>query len=144
VRALLDINVIIALLDPDHVFHDRAHAWWEANRKHGWASCPLTENGVVRIMANPVYSQSVRFTPQDLISRLNSFATQTNHEFWPDNVTLRDVGVFAGDRIHGSSQITDIYLLALAVKHMGRLATFDERIPASAVCSATKSNVCTV
>lgn len=143
-RALFDINVIIALLDPDHAFHDRAHNWWAANTKRGWASCPLTENGAVRIMANPAYSNSVHFASYDLISRLNTFAAQTDHEFWPDDISLRDSLVFAAERIHGPRQITDLYLLALAVKRGGRLATFDANISLSAVCSARQANLCTV
>lgn len=143
-RALLDINLIIGLLDPDHAFHDRAHGWWASNATRGWASCPLTENGVVRIMANAAYTQSIRFTPGDLISRLNAFAAHSNHEFWPDDISFRDPAVFAPERIHGSGQITDLYLLALAVRHGGRLATFDATIPLSAVSSAKKINLCIV
>ncbi|HEX4120958.1 MAG TPA: TA system VapC family ribonuclease toxin [Verrucomicrobiae bacterium] len=132
-RALLDINVLIALLDPDHVFHDRAHTWWKAHAKSGWASCPLTENGVVRIMSNPAYSRAAKFRPGDLIELLDLFASQSNHEFWPDDLSLRDKSAFARDRLHRSRAITDIYLLALAVKHQGSLATFDQAIPISVV-----------
>ena len=135
-RALLDVNVVIALLDPDHAFHERAHDWWAKNGKHGWASCPLTENGVVRIMSHPGYSKEVRFTPGELISRLRLFAEQTNHEFWPDDISLRDDKTFAGDRIHSPRQLTDLYLLALTAKHGGKLATFDQGIPVSAVRTA--------
>lgn len=143
-RALLDVNVVIALLDPDHAFHERAHQWWAASSKSGWASCPLTENGVVRIMSNPGYSQGARFTPGDLIARLHTFARQTNHEFWPDDLSLRDGSVFAAERIHGSRQVTDLYLLALAARHKGRLATFDDGISLSAVRTAKPSNLCVV
>src|SRR5471030_827235 len=116
-RALFDVNVIIALFDPDHAFHERAHTWWAANFKRGWASCPLTENGVVRIMSHPNYSRQTRFTPGDLIGRLRTFAGQTDHEFWPDKIFLCDEKVFATERIHSSPQLTDLYLLALAVEH---------------------------
>ncbi len=143
-RALLDVNVLIALLDPDHVFHERAHAWWGANLKWGWASCPLTENGVVRIMSNPDYSGGAHFTPGDLISRLRTFARRTAHEFWPDDISVRDATIFAAERIHGSRQITDLYLLALAARHNGRLATFDGGIPVSAVLGAKAENLCAV
>jgi uncharacterized protein len=143
-RALLDINVIIALLDPDHTFHDRAHVWWTANATTGWASCPITENGVVRIMSNSTYSSHVRFAPGDLIGRLRTFASRTDHEFWPDDLSLRDDRVFATDRIHSSRQLTDLYLLGLAAKHEGRLATFDQGISASAVRSAKPENLCLV
>lgn len=141
-RALLDINVLIALLDPDHAFHERAHAWWGANAIHGWSSCPITENGVVRIMSNPKYSRQLRLSPQDLILRLEAFASQTDHEFWPGTLSLRDSAVFVLDRVHISRQLTDIYLLGLAATHGGRLATFDQAIPLSAVRSANIGNRC--
>ena len=141
-RALLDVNFLIALLDPDHAFHERAHAWWAANLKRGWASCPLTENGVVRIMSNPNYSEQMRFTPGDLTDRLRKFAAQSNHEFWPDAVSLRDEKIFVIERIHGSRQITDLYLLALATEHRGRLVTFDKGIPLTAVSHAKAVNLC--
>ena len=141
-RALLDANFIIALLDPDHAFHERAHAWWAANRTGGWASCPLTENGVVRIMSHPGYSKKMRFTPGDLIGRLRQFAAQSDHEFWPDAISLRDEDIFAVDRMHSSPQLTDLYLLALAVVHRGRLVTFDHGIPLSGVPHAKAANLC--
>lgn len=143
-RALLDVNVVIALLDPDHAFHERAHAWWAAQAKSGWASCPIVENGVVRIMSHPGYSPGARFTPGDLIARLRTFATQTNHEFWPDDVSLRDGKLFTVDRIHSSRQLTDLYLLALATKHAGRLVTFDQAISISAVCAAKAESLCVI
>ncbi|PYR51953.1 MAG: VapC toxin family PIN domain ribonuclease [Acidobacteria bacterium] len=111
-RALLDINVVIALLDPDHAVHERAHAWWAGNASRGWASCPITENGVVRVMSSLAYSRSARFTPAELIVRLRTFAASTDHQFWPDDVSVRDPAVFGADRIHGSRQLTDLYLLA--------------------------------
>ncbi|MGE3841115.1 MAG: TA system VapC family ribonuclease toxin [Vicinamibacterales bacterium] len=135
-RSLLDVNVTIALLDPDHVFHERAHRWWAAQKRFGWASCPLTENGVVRIMSNPAYSAAARFTPGDLIARLRLFAARTNHEFWPDSLSIRDENVLVAERVHGARQLTDLYLLALAVNRGGRLATFDRSVPLSAVPSA--------
>ena len=143
-RALLDVNVVIALLDPDHAFHERAHAWWAAQAKFGWASCPIVENGVVRIRSHPGYSQGARFTPGDLISRLRTFAAQTNHEFWPDDVSLRDGNLFTAERIYSSRQLTDLYLLALAGKHDGRLATFDQGIPLSALGDAKVENLCVI
>jgi uncharacterized protein len=85
-RALLDVHVIIALLDPDHAFHERVHDWWARNATSGWSSCPITENGAVRIMSNPAHSAGARFTPGDLISRIRTFARETNHEFWPDDI----------------------------------------------------------
>ena len=141
-RALLDIHLLIALLDPDHAFHERAHAWWSAHSGLGWSSCPITENGVVRIMSNPQYSRQAHFSPQDLIQRLKGFAANTDHEFWADQLSLLDSAVFVPDRIHSPRQLTDIYLLALATAHKARLATFDQSIPLSTVRSATRRNLC--
>jgi uncharacterized protein len=141
-RALLDVNVIIALLDPDHIFHDRAHDWWAANAKSGWASCPIVENGVVRIMSNPGYNDKDHFTPGELVLCLRTFAQKTDHEFWPDDLSLRDEKIFATERIHSSRLLTDFYLLALAAKHSGKLATFDQGIPVSSVRIAGAKNLC--
>ena len=143
-RSLLDVNVLIALFDPDHAFHERAHDWWASHAKSGWASCPIVENGVVRIMSHPGYSSGVRFSPGDLISRLRTFASQTNHEFWPDAVSFRDEDVFAAGRIHSSRQLTDLYLLALASQRGGRLATFYQGIPLSTVPAAKAENLCVI
>ena len=140
-RSLLDVNVLIALFDSDHVFHNRAHGWWDAQTGGGWASCPITENGFIRIMSQPAYSARVRFTPTDLVQRLATFASQTNHEFWPDSLSLRDSQTFVQDRIHSSRHITDLYLLALAASRGGRLATFDAAVPLSAVAAIRPDNL---
>ena len=95
----------------------------------------------MRIMSNPAYSSKIRFAPGDLINRLQTFAAQTNHEFWPDDVSLRDNRLFAVDRIHSSRQLTDIYLLALATKRGGRLTTFDQNISLSTVPAAKAENL---
>ena len=143
-RALLDVNVVIALFDPDHAFHEKAHAWWAVNAKHGWASCPITENGAIRIRSNPAYSRKIQFTPGYLIAQLRQFSVKSDHEFWGDEISLCDETIFAGDRIQGSRQLTDLYLLALAVAHQGRLVTFDENIVISAVLHAESKNLCVV
>ncbi len=140
-RALLDVNVLIALLDPDHAFHERAHVWWENNGKQGWASCPLTENGVVRIMSNPGYSRQLRLTPEDLVSRIAQFTANTDHEFWPDALSLREGELFDRSRLVSSRLVTDTYLLGLAVRHGGRLATFDQGIPLRAVVGAAEKHL---
>jgi len=138
---LLDANVLIALLDPDHVFHERAHAWWAGHDDAGWASCPVTENGVVRIMSNGRSGERGGVSPAGLIGQLATFARETEHRFWPDDVSLRDATVFAPDRIHGSRPVTALYLLALATTPAGRLVTFDAAIPRSAVPAATPENL---
>ena len=140
-RALLDINACIALLDPNHVFHERAHVWWSVNLKHGWASCPLTENGIVRIMSNPSYSKEIRFSMNDLIQTLNKFVADTDHEFWPDDLSIRNSDLFVREELHSSARLTDVYLLALATKRKGRLATFDQGITISVVKNAKPRNL---
>jgi toxin-antitoxin system PIN domain toxin len=140
-RALLDVNVLVALLDASHAFHQRAHDWWTEQEDKGWASCPLTENGLLRIMAHPGYSRARRFTVEELVQALSKFVAGSDHEFWPDFATLRDDRLFATDRILSSRQLTDVYLLALAVERGGRMVTFDQGIPISTVRPARPENL---
>jgi toxin-antitoxin system PIN domain toxin len=138
VRALLDVNVLIALLDCDHASHAAAIGWFSAHARGGWASCPITQNGCIRIMSNPAYPNPL--PPQAVIEHLAGACGQEIHEFWPDDVSLLDRHAVHATRIHGPRQLTDIYLLALAVRHEGRLVTFDSGIPLSAVRKATARN----
>ena len=138
-RALLDINVLIALFDPDHVSHDLAMTWFAKHAKEGWASCPLTQNGCVRIMSSPSYPNSKPV--QALVTRLAEACGERIHEFWADEPSLLDSGLFDATRIHGPRQITDVYLLGLAVQHAGRFVTLDGRIPLQAVRQATDRNL---
>jgi toxin-antitoxin system PIN domain toxin len=138
-RALLDVNVLIALIDPDHVSHTAAAAWWLKHRETGWASCPLTQNGCIRIISQPNYpnAQAVG-TVIDLVADL---CADPFHEFWPDDASLLDPRRFNRAHVHGHRQITDLYLLGLAVGHDGRLVTFDEKISLSAVHGAKKQHL---
>lgn len=133
-RSLLDINVLIALLDADHASHDHAREWFSGSARGGWASCPLTQNGCVRIMSHPRYPSPV--SVRDGIERLREATASSLHAFWPDDVSLLDESVADASRIHGPRQLTDLYLLALAVRHGGRLVTFDRAIAVSAVHGA--------
>ena len=137
---LLDTNVLIALFDPDHAFHARAHAWWKKDRPP-WASCPLTENAVVRIMSSSSYSRIRRFAVSELVALLQTFIRGTKHTFWPDSISILDASRFDHGRILSSGTLTDIYLLSLAVEKRGRLVTFDQRIAISAVPRATSRNL---
>jgi toxin-antitoxin system PIN domain toxin len=139
-RCLLDINVLIALLDPDHAFHRRAHAWW-GGRGHSWASCPLTENGLVRIMASAAYSKATRFSVAAIAARLTVFMEHSNHAFWSDLLSIRDTQRFHHVAILSSKHLTDLYLLALAVENDGCLVTFDQHIPLNAVPKATPEHL---
>jgi uncharacterized protein len=111
VRSLLDVNLLIALLQPDHVHHVSAHKWWAKNRSAGWASCPLKQNGFVRIVSQPRYPKPVPTAAA--LSLLAEQVLQTDHAFWPDDISLLDSRKFDFDRILGPKQLTDIYLLML-------------------------------
>jgi toxin-antitoxin system PIN domain toxin len=132
-RALFDVNVLIAILDQDHVHHWIAHEWWAPNRSAGWATCPLTENGMTRIMSQSTYKNPI--TTTFAIDLLADQVAKTDHAFWPDDISLRDA-LFDPGSILGPNQITDVYLLALAVKNGGRLVTFDRGVPLRAVHGA--------
>ena len=133
--ALLDVNVLVALHDPAHPNHEDAHRWFGRNRKRGWATCPVTVNGCVRVLSNPAYP-TVAATPAEAASRLRILCAGPDHEFWSDSVSLLDESLFRLQAITGHQQIADIYLLGLAVRHSGRLATFDRSIPLKAVVGA--------
>jgi uncharacterized protein len=138
---LLDVNVLIALFDQHHIFHERAHLWLEGNVVTGIATCPLTENGVVRIIAHPEYSRAFNQTPSDVIQRVDKFCKAQDHAFLPDDFSLTDLMLFPVDQILGTRQVTDLCLLSLEVKHGGRLVTFDKSISLKAVRDTTASNL---
>jgi len=143
-RALFDVNVLLALFDEDHVFHERAHDWLGKHLPMGWASCPLTENGFLRIRSHPNYHPLKKCTVAELSTAVQGFVEASDHEFWSDSISLRDPGYFDHTRILGPRQITDLYLLALATGHGGCLVTFDEAINLSAVPGARPENLCVI
>ncbi|EJN02417.1 TA system VapC family ribonuclease toxin [Phyllobacterium sp. YR531] len=124
---LLDVNVLIALFDPVHVHHDAAHEWFDRVGKMSWATCPLTENGVLRIIGNPRYPNTPG-TPATVMTLLSGLVSLPGHIFWPDDISLVNSDQIDATRLLSSSQITDTYLLALAKTHGGQLATFDRRL----------------
>jgi uncharacterized protein len=135
-RSLLDVNVWIALFDGAHQFADRANAFIDT-RGVKVATCPLVENGVIRVMSLPSYARHGGVSMQRVRQRLQEACTTLNHEFWADDISLRDDSLVDFSRVQGHNQITDLYLLALAVKHGGRLVTFDQTIALSSVRGAT-------
>ena len=143
-RSLLDVNVLIALLDPDHSLHERAQRWWKANSRFGWASCPITENGFVRILSNITNADGGRLSPHILIRDLSDFVLVSDHEFWPDDVSLLDEKIFARSKVISAGAVTDIYLLALATIHIARLVTFDTRIKRDSVIGSKDTNLCII
>lgn len=141
--ALLDVNVLVALFDPDHVHHDLAHDWFAEDGRRGWATCPLTENGFVRVVSNPQY-QFDSLRPAVAVAQLRTFCKSPGHHFWTEAVSLRDERLFNLSAAGGHRQITDVYLLGLARRMGGRLATFDRSIPLLAVKGATGEHLAVV
>lgn len=133
-RSLLDVNVLLALLDADHADHARARTWLGSHIDAGWASCPITENGFLRIISQDRYPSPVPLA--DAVARLR-LATDTDlHEFWPCDVTILDPATADAQRLHGARQVTDAYLLALAASRGGRFVTLDRKIALSAAPTA--------
>ena len=138
-RALLDVNVLIALHDCDHVHHTRAANWLDAHSAPGWASSPLTQNGCLRIM-----SQGAYINPQPLavlVQMLQNSTATPWHALWPDNLSILDASALRHSHMHSPKQLTNLYLLGLAVKHQGCLVSFDQRIPLSAVRGAKSEHL---
>lgn len=133
-RSLLDVNVLIALLDSDHSLHRAASEWLSRNTAAGWASCPLTQNGCVRIMSTAGYRNSHSLPV--VAARLAEACATSLHQFWHDDISILDTQAVNCSRVHSPRQLTDVYLLALAVKHGGRLVTFDTAIARNAVVGA--------
>ena len=138
-RALLDINVLLALLDGDHVDHGRARDWLDGEIAAGWASCPITENGFVRIISQPRYPSPV--SPAEAIDLLGRARSSAHHAFWPCDVSVLDPQVVDRSRLHGPRQVTDAYLLAVAVSHGGRFVTFDQSMSLASVHGATEEHL---
>jgi uncharacterized protein len=133
-RALFDVNVLIALLDEQHVGHSAATDWFGQNLVAGWASCPITENGTARIMSSPGYPNPLPVA--EVLQRLAQAMDSGNHAFWADDVSVTDTSIFDYEALLGPKQITDRYLLALAVKNRGRFVTFDQAVRPTAVAGA--------
>ena len=133
-RALLDVNVLIALLDAAHIHHQRASQWLEQSLHHGWASCPLTQNGCLRIMAQPAYPQALPLAA--VAQRLGQAAATPAHLFIADHYSLLDADSLHWPQLLGHRQVTDAYLLGLAVRHGCRFVSFDARVNLAAVPGA--------
>ena len=139
-RALLDVNVWIALFDDAHQFSERANSFIET-RGVQIATCPLVENGVIRVMSSPSYSRRGTLPMQQVREKLREACNLLDHAFWPDDVSLREDDLFDFNRVQGHNQITDLYLLGLAVRHSGCLVTFDQAIGLSSVHGAARQHL---
>ena len=129
---LLDVNVLIALIDPAHVGHSAAHNWFGSTGRISWATCPTTENGVIRIVGHPKYPNSAG-SPATVAPIVSGLRALPGHVFWNEDLSLVDSDLVDVTQIATPGQVTDTYLLALAIAHGGQLATFDRRLATKAV-----------
>ena len=132
---LLDINILIALADPDHEHHDKAEVFFLANHERGWATCPITENGFIRIISNSKYPGRVTKT-NDACTILKQLCVYKGHHFWPDELSLR-----GANELPSSKKLTDHYLLSLAVHRLGKFVTMDRHINADLVPGGTEAYI---
>ena len=134
-RALLDVNVLLALQDDSHQFCGPARAWAASmNPSHGYATCALTQNGFLRISTQTSYTNRLDMRRAFEVLRITT--QSPNHQFWPSDLSLLAPDVLKPGYLLGHRQLTDVYLLALAVKHGGCLLTFEDNIPIEAVLGA--------
>ena len=129
---LLDVNVLIALIDPSHVQHEQAHDWFARAGRQGFATCPITENGLLRIVSHPKYPNTPG-TPGVIMKSLAAIRALEGYTFWPDDISLADSRYVDAARLSSHAQLTDSYLLALAGAHSGRLASMDRKLVVDAV-----------
>jgi hypothetical protein len=137
--ALLDVNVLIALIDPSHEFHDAAHAWFERNRRFGWATCPITENASLRILGKPGYPY-LGLSVAEVRGIVAELCSGAEHLFWADSIS-----VLAGERFDlsgvGPRGLAGVYLVGIAVANDGRVATFERGIRLESVAGAGRASV---
>lgn len=137
-RYLLDVNVLIALVDPAHVQHDEVHEWFGRIGRKAFATCPLTENGLLRIVGHPKYPNSPG-PPSVVASALLAIRALPGHEFWPDSISLADSKFVDASLLSSHSRVTDGYLLGLARANRGQLATLDRKLATEVVAEGKTS-----
>ena len=130
---LLDVHLLLALIDPMHIHHETAHRWFAQKGHYAWATCPITENGFIRIASHPNYPNRPGDV-QTVFALLRQLCEVKGHEFWSQDISI--LGILKPGAIVTHAQITDVYLIGLAVYKQGKLATLDRRIPAGAVQGA--------
>ena len=132
IRYLLDVNVLIALIDPAHVQHDEVHAWFGRIGHKAFATCPITENGLLRIVGHPKYPNSPG-PPSTVAGALATIRALPGHAFWPDSISLISNPLVDPDLLSSHGRVTDSYLLALAKENKGKLATMDQKLASEVV-----------
>ena len=133
--SLFDVNVLVALLDQNHEWHRIASDWFDTNSLDGWMTSPITQNGCIRLLSQPNYPNPVGVG--EATANLRTAISDNYHSFIADDISILDDALIDLNYLVGHRQLTDVYLLALAVAHDARLVTLDTRIPLRAVRGAT-------
>ena len=136
---LPDVNILIALVDDEHAHHRKASDWFESNQRQEWATCPITQNGCLRIVSQPRYSNSMSIV--EAMRRLNELTGTTTHQFIADDISLLTEGVIDRGEVIGHRQLTDVYLLALAVAHGLQFVTLDRGVRMESVRGASEEHL---
>ena len=139
---LYDVNALLALFDEEHRKHNSVNAWFEGNTEQGWASCPLTQNGYLRVRSQPSYPRPLSLA--EAYGQLLDATSSQHHQFIADDISLLDDTLVRFRDLAGPGQLTDVYLLALAVAHDMRLVTLDKRIRLTPVAGATDDHLAVI
>jgi toxin-antitoxin system PIN domain toxin len=126
---LLDVNVLVALSWGSHEDHEKVRTWFMGSSKAGWATCPFTQAGCVRILSNPAFSKNAP-SLQQALELLSVNLKHPSHVFWPDDLSFVEAVRPMGQLLVGHKQVTDAYLLGLAIRRKGKLVTLDRSISA--------------
>ncbi|CAI8044583.1 Ribonuclease VapC44 [Geodia barretti] len=137
--SLFDVNVLVALLDQNHGRHEIASNWFDTNSLDGWATCPITQNGCIRLLSQPGYPNPLSVS--EAIGNLRTAVSDDYHQFILDDISILDGTRINSRGLSGHRQLTDVYLLALPVTHDARLVTLDTHIPRIAVKGATEDHL---
>ena len=121
---LLDVNVLLALAWPNHIHHRAAREWFAHSSASGWATCPLTESGFIRVSSNRRATPDAR-SPREAALLLSRICALPRHAFVSDGVSLATMGELLGQVAHGSAHVTDTHLVVLARDHGLSFLTFD-------------------
>jgi|SRR6185437_2174558 len=136
---LLDVNVLVALFWEGHNDHTATLQWFKENEKRGWATCPITQAAFVRLVSSPSFSTEA-VSPVEAITLLGEALDRSTHEFWPDDLNFAEAAAYLKPDISGHKQVTDVYLLGLAIHHHAKLATYDKPLASLLPANKRKSD----
>lgn len=129
---LLDVNVLVARFWEPHVFHERVRKWFNSHQHEGWATCPITQLGLVRTLSNPAFDEHAPRPTEALHWLAQTLKDNPHHHFWPDSLPAFAACSDTTGALQGFRQLTDAYLLGLAMQHKAKFITLDKRILAIA------------